>query len=263
MPSTSPVLRIRGLHKQYDRTPVLAGIDLEIGKGEVICVLGSSGSGKSTLLRCINQLEIFDRGAIEINGTLIGCRLVNGKPRRLSAGEARHQRAQTGMVFQNFNLFPHLTVLENIILGPVKSLGIVRAEARNHARLLLDQFGLAGKEDARPSYLSGGQQQRVAIARALAMKPSLILFDEPTSALDPELVHDVTATLKQLARGGMTMIIVTHELSFACEIADRIVLLDRGTVVEQGPPEQFLTGSGGDRARQFFARHKAKILEER
>ncbi|CAN5320544.1 amino acid ABC transporter ATP-binding protein [soil metagenome] len=254
-----PLVRVRNLCKRFGETLVLGGIDLEVMSGEVICLLGSSGSGKTTLLRCINQLELFDRGAIEINAELVGGRLVDGKLQALPDAEIRRQRTQVGMVFQNFNLFPHMTVLENIILGPVKVMRLPRADAMTNARNLLAQMGLSDKESSFPFELSGGQQQRIAIIRALALNPSLILFDEPTSALDPELVDDLLKLLKGLANGGMTMIIVTHELGFACEIADRLVLLDKGRIVEQGAPATFLAGDTGGRARQFFLHHKAKI----
>ena len=248
-----PMVRIRGLHKGFGGRPVLRGIDLDVAPGEVVCVIGPSGAGKSTLLRCVNHLEQVDAGEIEVDGELIGYRRRRGRLYELRDALVTRQRAAIGMVFQDFNLFPHLTVLRNVIEAPLAH-GRPRAEAIETAGALLREVGLAGREDAYPRQLSGGQQQRVAIARALAMRPKVILFDEPTSALDPELVGEVLRVLRDLARGGLTMLLVTHEMGFAAEVADTVVFLDGGRIVEQGPPGEVLRSPRQERTRAFLSR---------
>ncbi|MFB9948323.1 amino acid ABC transporter ATP-binding protein [Rhizobium puerariae] len=255
-PAASPLVRIRKLTKRFDTLSVLNGLDLNVLRGEVVALIGPSGSGKSTFLRCINRLEIYQRGRIEVDGVLIGyreCETSRGlELRELSEAEINRQRADIGMVFQNFNLFPHLTVMENIVEAPIHVRRRSRAEAEETARSLLARVGLAGRASAYPRELSGGQQQRVAIARALAMQPKLMLFDEPTSALDPELVGEVLSVMTDLAAGGMTMIVVTHEWGFAREVADRVVFLEGGNIIEQGPPEQLFTQPETARMRAFL-----------
>jgi polar amino acid transport system ATP-binding protein len=247
------IVKAVGLRKSYGAFEALKGIDLEIARGEVVCVIGPSGSGKSTFLRCINQLEVIDGGALWVNGELVGYRRVGRKLYELSEREVARQRLATGMVFQRFNLFPHKTALENITEGPVQVLKLERKQVELDARKLLARVGLADKCDAYPVELSGGQQQRVAIARALAMKPALMLFDEPTSALDPELVGEVLSVMRDLARTGMTMIVVTHELGFAREVANRVLFMDQGQVIEGGPPEQILGRPTQVRTRDFIS----------
>lgn len=247
------IVKAIGLRKSYGAFEALKGIDLEIYRGEVMCVVGPSGSGKSTFLRCINQLEAIDGGALWVDGELVGYRRVGRKLYALSGREIARQRRATGMVFQRFNLFPHKTALQNIIEGPVQVLKQERMQAETAARELLARVGLTDKCDAYPVELSGGQQQRVAIARALAMKPALMLFDEPTSALDPELVGEVLAVMRDLALTGMTMIVVTHELGFAREVANRVIFMDQGQVVEQGLPEQVLSSPTQARTRDFIS----------
>ncbi|BCW62869.1 ATP-binding protein [Arthrobacter sp. StoSoilB22] len=233
---------------------VLKGVDLEVREGEVLCLLGPSGSGKSTFLRCINHLESVDRGKLYVDDELVGYKVRKGRLYELNERDLCRKRADAGMVFQNFNLFPHMTVLENIVEAPVRVKGESKAAAAEHARQLLDQVGLGGRGDAFPNQLSGGQQQRVAIARALAMRPKLMLFDEPTSALDPELVGEVLAVMRGLAESGMTMIVVTHEIGFAREVADTVVFMDGGVVVESGPPESVITNPQNPRTQSFLAR---------
>ncbi|MFC5910817.1 amino acid ABC transporter ATP-binding protein [Streptacidiphilus monticola] len=245
---------VRGLHKSYGPTEVLRGVDLEVRSGEVTVVLGPSGSGKSTLLRTINHLEKVDAGYVAVDGELIGYRRSGDRLHELKEREVRRQRTRIGFVFQNFNLFPHLTVLENLVEAPVSALGVPRAEAVERARRLLDRVGLADRADAYPRRLSGGQQQRIAIARALALEPKVLLFDEPTSALDPELVGEVLDVIKDLARGGTTMIVVTHEIGFAREVADTVVFMDGGVIVEQGPPAQVLDQPQHERTRAFLSK---------
>jgi len=252
--SLSPIVSIQGVHKSFDDNPVLRGIDLDIVRGEVVCVVGRSGSGKSTLLRCINALETVDEGRIIVDGETMGYEERRGKLHELSARRIAKQRLGIGMVFQQFNLFHHMDVLHNIIAGPTRLLRQTKGEAAAHARELLDMVGLADKATAYPSRLSGGQQQRVAIARALAMSPKVMLFDEPTSALDPELVGEVLAVMRDLATSGMTMIVVTHEMKFALEVADRVAFMDRGTIAELGPAEEVITSSTSEAAQLFFAR---------
>jgi polar amino acid transport system ATP-binding protein len=240
------------VHKYFGALHALDGVSLEIAPAEILCIIGPSGSGKSTFLRCINQLERIDDGAIWVDGALAGYRRVGDALHPLSDREIARQRLASGMVFQRFNLFGHMTALENIIEGPVTVQKRRRGEAVEQALALLDRVGLADKRDAYPVQLSGGQQQRVAIARALAMKPKLMLFDEPTSALDPELVGEVLAVMRDLAESSMTMIVVTHELGFAREVADRVVFMDGGVIVEQGKPADVLDNPREERTRRFL-----------
>ncbi|WP_169811794.1 amino acid ABC transporter ATP-binding protein [Nocardia sienata] len=240
--------------KSFGALRVLEGISLDVRHGQVMCLIGPSGSGKSTFLRCINHLEQVDAGRLYVDGELVGYREKGGKLYELHPRDAARQRREIGMVFQHFNLFPHRTVLANIIEAPIQVKKIRRAEAVSRARELLDRVGLADKAGAYPAQLSGGQQQRVAIARALAMDPKLMLFDEPTSALDPELVGEVLTVMRELAASGMTMIVVTHEMGFAREVADQLVFMDGGVVVEAGAPEDLLTNPTHDRTRSFLSR---------
>ena len=249
-----PLLRASGVRKSHGHTEVLTGIDLEVHKGQVVCLLGPSGAGKSTFLRCINHLETIDAGQIWVDGEPIGFRLRNGKLHELPEREVARQRRDIGMVFQRFNLFAHRTALENVVEGPIRVLGLKPDDARVQGLELLDRVGLAHRGGAYPAQLSGGQQQRVAIARSLAMKPKLMLFDEPTSALDPELVGEVLEVMSTLAGEGMTMVVVTHEMSFAAEAADEVVFLADGAVVETGPPDRILRSPEHERTRQFLAR---------
>ncbi|MCF3168649.1 amino acid ABC transporter ATP-binding protein [Streptomyces violaceoruber] len=248
------MVEIRSVHKKFGSLEVLRGIDLAVRPGEVTVVIGPSGSGKSTLLRTINHLEKVDRGWISVDGTLVGYRRDGDKLYELREREVLRQRTKIGFVFQNFHLFPHLTVLENIIEAPVSALGRPRKAAVAAAEKLLERVGLLDKAAAYPAQLSGGQQQRVAIARALALEPRLLLFDEPTSALDPELVGEVLDVIKDLARGGTTMIVITHEIGFAREVADTVVFMDEGRVVEQGPPADVLDHPVQERTRAFLSK---------
>ena len=248
------MVRVRGVHKSFGALEVLRGVDLVVPAGSVTVVLGPSGSGKSTLLRAINHLEKLDRGFVSIDGELIGYRRAGGKLHELKEREVLRQRTGIGFVFQNFNLFPHLTVLENIVEAPISALKQPKAEARTAALALLARVGLSDKADAYPRQLSGGQQQRVAIARALALQPKVLLFDEPTSALDPELVGEVLDVIKDLAHTGTTMIVVTHEIGFAREVADTVVFMDGGVVVEQGPPAAVLDDPQHERTRSFLSK---------
>jgi len=247
------LVRAVGVEKSYGDFKALKGIDLKVRSGEVISIIGPSGSGKSTFLRCINQLEVIDGGALWVNDELVGYRRVEDRLYPLSESQIARQRLATGMVFQRFNLFPHMTALENVIEGPIQVHKRKRAEASAEGRALLDRVGLAHKCDAFPVELSGGQQQRVAIARALAMHPKLMLFDEPTSALDPELVGEVLTVMRDLAKSGMTMIVVTHELGFAREVANRVVFMDQGAIVESGTPEQVLGSPQHPRTQGFIS----------
>ena len=253
-PTTTPVVEVRGAAKSFGANRVLDGVDLDVEAGRVTVVLGPSGSGKSTLLRSINHLEKLDAGFVCVDGEPVGVKVVRGRLHELSERAILRQRARIGFVFQSFNLFPHLTVLDNVVEAPVAALGRDRAEVRAEARTLLARVGLADKVDAFPRQLSGGQQQRVAIARALALRPRLVLFDEPTSALDPELVGEVLAVIKDLAEAGTTMIIVTHEIAFAREVADTVVFLDGGRVLEQGPADQVLNDPRHPRTAAFLSR---------
>ncbi|TIS57525.1 MAG: amino acid ABC transporter ATP-binding protein [Mesorhizobium sp.] len=248
------LVRARNVHKAFGPLEVLKGIDLDVVAGEVVVILGPSGSGKSTFLRCINHLEAIDQGSIEVDGEQVGYRLHNSRLDRLSNREITVQRRKIGMVFQQFNLYPHMTTLQNVIEAPVGVHGQNLKEAIRYGRELLTRVGLADKIDAYPRQLSGGQQQRVAIARALAIRPKLMLFDEPTSALDPELVGEVLATMRDLARQGLTMIVVTHEIGFAREAADRVVFMDDGNVIEAGPPGAVLANPKHPRTRAFLSR---------
>jgi polar amino acid transport system ATP-binding protein len=248
------MVRAEGVHKSFGRLEVLKGIDLEVAPGEVMCLLGPSGSGKSTFLRCINHLEKINAGRLSVDGELIGYRESGGKLHELHERVVARKRAEIGMVFQHFNLFPHMTALENVTLAPIRVLGARRAEAQEHGRQLLAKVGLADKLGTYPVALSGGQKQRVAIARALAMRPKLMLFDEPTSALDPELVGDVLDAMRGLAREGMTMIVVTHEIGFAREVADTVVFMDEGIAVESGPPSQVLGAPRHERTQAFLSK---------
>ncbi|MFF4714754.1 amino acid ABC transporter ATP-binding protein [Streptomyces eurythermus] len=250
----SVMVDIRSVYKSFGSLDVLKGIDLQVRTGEVTVVLGPSGSGKSTLLRTINHLEKVDRGEISVDGALMGYRRSGNKLHELPEREVLRQRTRIGFVFQNFNLFPHLTVLENVIEAPVSALKRPRKTAEETAHRLLERVGLADKADAYPRRLSGGQQQRVAIARALALEPRLLLFDEPTSALDPELVGEVLDVIRDLAAQGTTMIIVTHEIAFAREVADTVVFMADGRIVEQGTPEQVLGAPREERTRTFLAK---------
>ncbi|HEX2115506.1 MAG TPA: amino acid ABC transporter ATP-binding protein [Alphaproteobacteria bacterium] len=248
-----PILVARQVRKTFGDLRAVDDVSLDLARGELLCIIGPSGSGKSTFLRCINQLERLDGGAIWIDGELTGYRRVGDKLYPLTDSEIARQRLATGMVFQRFNLFQHLTALENIIEGPIIVQKRPRDEVVREAMALLERVGLAEKRNAYPLQLSGGQQQRVAIARALAMKPKLMLFDEPTSALDPELVGEVLAVMRDLAASGMTMIVVTHELGFAREVAHRVVFMDRGAIVETGPPQEVLVKPQHARTRDFIA----------
>ncbi|MCC5973198.1 MAG: amino acid ABC transporter ATP-binding protein [Rubellimicrobium sp.] len=247
-----PLVRARGVGKSFHGSAALTDIDIDVHQGEVVCLIGPSGSGKTTFLRCINQLETYDKGAIWLDGELLGYKETGDALRPLSEREIAGQRSKTGMVFQRFNLFPHLTALQNITEGPVRVLRQDRARAEASAMQLLRRVGLEEKAPAYPSELSGGQQQRIAIARALAMQPQLMLFDEPTSALDPELVGDVLNVMRDLAGTGMTMLVVTHEMAFAREVGDRVVVMDRGRVVEAGPASEVMTYPKEERTRNFL-----------
>ncbi|WP_459587975.1 amino acid ABC transporter ATP-binding protein [Corynebacterium camporealensis] len=250
---TTPMISAQNVHKSFGRLEVLKGIDLEVAPGEVTCLLGPSGSGKSTFLRCVNHLETINAGRIYVDGTLIGYEEKNGTLYEITEKQAAQQRSDIGMVFQSFNLFSHRTVLENIIEAPIQVKKVPADKAKKKAMELLEQVGLAHKADAYPVQLSGGQQQRVAIARAVAMEPKLMLFDEPTSALDPELVGEVLRVMKQLAADGMTMLVVTHEMGFAREVADKIVFMDGGQIVEVGTPEEVLENPQHQRTLDFLA----------
>ena len=251
--TNAPMIAIKDVWKRYGRLDVLKGIDLEVPRGGVTCLIGPSGSGKSTLLRCVNHLEKVTSGRIEVDGELIGYREKNGNLYELTPKQAAAQRVDIGMVFQHFNLFTHRTVLENIIEAPVQVRGENKDGAIEHARKLLDQVGLAHKADAYPVQLSGGQQQRVAIARALAMRPKLMLFDEPTSALDPELVGEVLNVMRHLADDGMTMLVVTHEMGFAREVADEVAFMDGGVIVEHGPAAKVIGNPQHERTQEFLS----------
>ncbi|MFF2088084.1 amino acid ABC transporter ATP-binding protein [Nocardia sp. NPDC058176] len=240
--------------KNFGALKVLKGVSLEVQRGKVLCLVGPSGSGKSTFLRCINHLEQVNAGRLYVDGELVGYREKNGKLYEMHPRDAAIQRRDIGMVFQHFNLFPHRTALENVIEAPTQVRGIRKAEAIKRAEELLDRVGLGPKRNAYPAQLSGGQQQRVAIARALAMDPKLMLFDEPTSALDPELVGEVLTVMRELADSGMTMLVVTHEMGFAREVADELVFMDGGVVVESGPPRELLANPQEERTKAFLSR---------
>ena len=249
-----PALRVEGVRKSYGQVEVLKGIDMQVKPGEVACLVGPSGSGKSTFLRCINHLEKINSGRLYVHGELVGYQEKKGRLYELSDREVCRKRAEIGMVFQSFNLFQHMSVLENIIEAPTRVLKISKEEAVIHARELLELVGLSGREDSLPKQLSGGQQQRVAITRALAMRPKLMLFDEPTSALDPELVGEVLTAMQDLASSGMTMIVVTHEMGFARKVADTVAFMDAGLIVESGPPDRILDNPQHERTKSFFSK---------
>jgi polar amino acid transport system ATP-binding protein len=248
------VVEATNVEKSFGRLKVLRGISMTVRRGEVVCVIGPSGSGKTTFIRCINHLEKIQAGRILVNGHLIGYREVNGKLVEDRERNIARQRQEIGMVFQRFNLFPHLTALGNIVEAPIHVRGMSEAEALPMGRALLARVGLAAKETAYPAQLSGGQQQRVAIARALAMRPALMLFDEPTSALDPEMIGEVLEVMRELGREGMTMIVVTHEMGFAREVANRVVMMDEGLIVEEGTPEHFFTSPTNERTKAFLSK---------
>jgi polar amino acid transport system ATP-binding protein len=254
MNTAAPMVEAVGVRKRYGDNEVLQGIDLTVARGEVVSMLGPSGSGKSTFLRCINHLERLDGGEISVDGHLVGYRRAHGKKYELRPKDIAAARRGVGMVFQRFNLFPHRTALENVMEAPVSVKGQGKADARAQAMALLERVGLADRPDQYPATLSGGQQQRVAIARALAMEPALMLFDEPTSALDPELVGEVLDVMKGLAADGMTMIVVTHEIGFAREVCDRVVFMDGGVVVEQGPPAEVFDRPQHTRTQTFLSK---------
>jgi polar amino acid transport system ATP-binding protein len=249
-----PMVLAEAVHKRYGRAEVLRGIDITVERGAVMCVIGPSGSGKSTFLRCINHLEHINAGRLYVDGVLVGYRQRGDKLHELREAEIARQRVEVGMVFQHFNLFPHMTVLGNLVEAPLKVKREPRAEVLDRARELLDRVGLADKADAYPRQLSGGQQQRVAIARALSMRPKLMLFDEPTSALDPELVGEVLDVMRGLAGTGMTMIVVTHEMGFAREVGDELVFMDEGVIVESGRPREVLADPKHERTRSFLSK---------
>ncbi|GAA0339632.1 amino acid ABC transporter ATP-binding protein [Actinoallomurus spadix] len=249
-----PLLRVEKVNKAFGTNHVLRDVSLDVHAGQVQCVIGPSGSGKSTLLRCVNRLEVPDSGHVYLDGQPMGYRWKGDTLREMTSSQLAVQRRQMGMVFQGFHLFPHRRVIENVIEGPVVVGGVGRATARERAMELLSKVGLADKAEAYPDSLSGGQQQRVAIARSLAMRPKLMLFDEPTSALDPELVGDVLAVMRDLADEGMTMVVVTHEMGFARDVADHVVFMDGGCVVEAGPPGHIFGAPEHERTRSFLAR---------
>lgn len=249
-----PMVRAESVCKNFGALNVLKGVTLDVGRGEVLCMVGPSGSGKSTFLRCINHLEQVNAGRLYVDGELIGYRERGGKLHEMAPRDAARQRRDIGMVFQHFNLFPHRTALENVIEAPIHVKRVKKDAALARAKDLLDQVGLSAKSDAYPAQLSGGQQQRVAIARALAMNPKLMLFDEPTSALDPELVGEVLAVIKKLAGEGMTMVVVTHEMGFAREVADKLVFMDGGVIVESGNPREVMANPKHERTKEFLSK---------
>jgi len=248
------VLQATEVHKRFGRLHILKGVSLEVRPRETVCIIGTSGSGKTTFLRCINHLEKIDGGSIEVNGHPIGYRMKNGKLIEDSERNIARQRTEIGFVFQRFNLFPHKTALENVTEAPIRVRGVSKQEATSDAEKLLARVGLGDKKDTYPGKLSGGQQQRVAIARALAMKPALMLFDEPTSALDPEVTGEVLDVMEELAHEGTTMIVVTHEMGFAKRAADRVVMMDEGVIIEEGPPEHFFESPTHERTKAFLSK---------
>jgi polar amino acid transport system ATP-binding protein len=249
---SEPMVKAHGVRKHFGTLQVLKDINLEVAPSEVVCMIGPSGSGKSTFLRCVNHLEKIDGGRLYVDGELVGYRQEKSTVYELRENEIARKRSEIGMVFQRFNLFPHKTALGNVAEGPIQVKGESRSEARQHARELLERVGLSDKVDEYPARLSGGQQQRVAIARALAMKPKLMLFDEVTSALDPELVKEVLDVMKALAQEGMTMIVVTHEMGFARDVGDRVVFMDNGVILEEGPAKQVIEDPKEERTKQFL-----------
>ena len=252
--SSAPMVDAVAVSKSFGSNEVLKSITLSVQRGEVMCVIGPSGSGKSTFLRCINHLERIDAGRLYVDGELVGYRQKGGKLYELKAGEAALQRRDIGMVFQHFNLFPHMTALENVVEAPIRVKGVRKQDAVAHGRELLARVGLGAHSNHYPAQLSGGQKQRVAIARALAMEPKLMLFDEPTSALDPELVGEVLDVMRELAQSGMTMVVVTHEMGFAREVGDSIVFMDGGVIVEAGDPRQVLANPQHERTKAFLSK---------
>jgi polar amino acid transport system ATP-binding protein len=252
--STTPMVKAEAVHKSFGRLEVLRGIELEVSPKEVMCLIGPSGSGKSTFLRCINHLEKIDAGRLSVDGELVGYREHGDKLYELRDAEVCKKRSEIGMVFQRFNLFPHMTALDNVTEAPIRVKGESRPAAVDRGRQLLERVGLADKVNVYPNQLSGGQQQRVAIARALAMQPKLMLFDEPTSALDPELVGDVLDAMRGLAEDGMTMVVVTHEMGFAREVGDSLVFMDGGIIVEAGKPRDVLANPQHERTRAFLSK---------
>src|SRR5664279_3683963 len=255
-PETDVVVDARDVNKYFGKLHVLRDVCLQVKRQETVVIIGPSGSGKTTFIRCVNHLEKIQSGRIFVNGHLIGYREADGGKKLIEDKEKNiaAQRQEIGMVFQRFNLFPHMTALENIIEAPIHVRGVSHDEAMVMGRALLERVGLAAKEDVFPNQLSGGQQQRIAIARALAMKPALMLFDEPTSALDPEMIGEVLEVMKELAREGMTMIVVTHEMGFAREVADRVVMMDDGQIIEEGTPEHFFTSPTHERTKAFLSK---------
>jgi polar amino acid transport system ATP-binding protein len=256
-PGSGPMVQAEAVHKRFGPLEVLRGIDLEVRRGEVMCIIGPSGSGKSTFLRCINHLEKIDAGKLSVDGELVGYRQKAHRRKglrlhELQEREVARKRAEIGMVFQRFNLFPHMTVIENVVEAPQRVKREPKREVAERAVALLDRVGLADKARAYPNQLSGGQQQRVAIARALAMRPKLMLFDEPTSALDPELVGEVLDVMRGLAEDGMTMVVVTHEMGFAREVGDALVFMDGGVIVEAGPPREMIENPRHERTQRFL-----------
>ncbi|MHB1614164.1 MAG: amino acid ABC transporter ATP-binding protein [Actinomycetes bacterium] len=249
-----PMVLAEGVRKRFGRVEVLKGIDLQVAPGEVFCLIGPSGSGKTTFLRCINHLENVDAGRLSVDGELVGYRQRGDRLHELSEREVSRRRAEIGMVFQHFNLFPHMTALGNVMEAPIRVRREPKAEVRERAQLLLERVGLGDRTHAYPAQLSGGQAQRVAIARALAMRPKLMLFDEPTSALDPELVGEVLDVMRGLAADGMTMVVVTHEIGFAREVADSLVFMDSGRIVEAGVPRELLAAPQHERTRAFLSK---------
>jgi polar amino acid transport system ATP-binding protein len=252
--TSDTVVEAVDVNKWFGRLHVLKGVSMTVKRKEVVVIIGASGSGKTTFIRCVNHLEKIQRGRISVNGHLIGYRDVDGKLVEDKESNIARQRREIGMVFQRFNLFPHMTALENVVEAPIHVRGQADAEARTMGRALLERVGLGHKIDAYPAQLSGGQQQRVAIARALAMRPALMLFDEPTSALDPEMIGEVLEVMKELAREGMTMIVVTHEMGFAREVADRVVMMDDGQIIEDGTPEHFFLSPSHERTKAFLSK---------
>jgi len=250
----NPMVKSEGVHKRFGRLEVLRGIDMEVAPSEVMVIIGPSGGGKSTFLRCINHLEKITTGRLWVDGELVGYREAEGKIYELREREVARKRSEIGMVFQNFNLFPHMTAIENVIEAPVRVRGVPRDQALEEGQVLLERVGMAEKAPVYPAQLSGGQQQRVAIARALAMKPKLMLFDEPTSALDPELVGEVLDVMRSLANEGMTMIVVTHEMGFAREVGDALVFMDAGVIVESGSPREVLASPREQRTKAFLSK---------
>jgi polar amino acid transport system ATP-binding protein len=251
---TRPMVEAVDVHKRFGQVEVLRGVDMTVMAGEVSCVIGPSGSGKSTFLRCMNHLERIDAGEMKVDGHLIGYKMHGGKLHELRESDVAKQRRDIGMVFQRFNLFPHMTAVENVMEAPCTVRRTARKAARESALGLLERVGLGHRGDAYPTQLSGGQQQRVAIARALAMEPRLMLFDEPTSALDPELVGEVLDVMRELARDGMTMVVVTHEMGFAREVADSLVFMDEGKIVEAGAPRDMLSNPQHERTQAFLSK---------